>query len=120
VLLAACRTTGADLAGLGGEWQGLAPAMIWAGAESVVSTMWPLLDHPASARLDESIIESLERADDPVGALADVQRDQLRQWRASGRATSAELAGGLGRFADDHVPPLIWATFVIVGAGRAG
>jgi hypothetical protein len=119
VLLSTCRSSGADLAGLGGEWQGLAPAMIWAGAEVVVSTMWPLVDHPASARLDATIIGLLERAADPVGALAEVLRDQLREWRSSGRATSAELAGGFGRFADDHVPPLIWAAFVVVGAGRS-
>ena len=53
VLLATCHGSGADTAGRAGEWLGLAPALLFAGARMVVATAWPVLDHPVTAAIDE-------------------------------------------------------------------
>ena len=114
VLLATCHGSGADTAGRAGEWLGLAPALMFAGARLVVATAWPVLDHPVTATIDEELARALTTSPRPATALAHIQRAWLDRWRATGWRTSARAVGS----ADvpvDHASPLLWAAYVAVG-----
>ena len=101
VLLSGCSSAGAEASA---EWLGLAPAMLWAGADRVATT-WDLLDSVDTTALELAMIEAL-RGDDPVRELADIQRAHLDQWRGSNAETAC--------------PPVIFGAFagVSVCPGR--
>lgn len=102
VLLSGCSSAGAEASA---EWLGLAPAMLWAGADTVFATTWDLLDSVDTTALELAMIEAL-RGDDPVRELADIQRAHLDQWRGSNAETAC--------------PPVIFGAFagVSVCPGR--
>jgi tetratricopeptide (TPR) repeat protein len=99
VVLAGCSTSGADAAG-GGEWWGLAPAMLLSGARTVVATLWDVRDAPATTAFAAAVTAALRVHPNPAEAIAALQRDMLARWR---RAPDATLA------------PLYWAPWVVVG-----
>ncbi|MFN2567095.1 MAG: CHAT domain-containing protein [Gemmatimonadaceae bacterium] len=98
VVLSACRTalgagTLADVPA-GDDWTGLIGAFLFAGAESVVATLWPVEDR-ATARLMERFHSRLARGVSGVEALAQAQREAIR------------------RPATFH--PFYWAAFMLAG-----
>ena len=111
VLLLGCDTAGAATLGAGGEWMGLAPAFLWAGARVVVATLWPTLDHPESLKFEAALVDVLKREVDPASSLRVLQLEALQDWR---RMT---LAAGV-----DSVPagtPLVWAAYAAIGFAAA-
>ena len=88
VLLSGCSSAGAEASA---EWLGLAPAMLWVGADTVFATTWDLLDSVDTTALELAMIEAL-RGDDPVRELADIQRAHLDQWRGSNAEPLARLS----------------------------
>jgi CHAT domain-containing protein len=77
----------------------LARAFIQAGANSVISTLWPV-DDSYSLFLMQSLYRHLAATDDVASALAKAKQDLL------------------SKFGPD-TPPVYWAGFVILGNGRA-
>jgi tetratricopeptide (TPR) repeat protein len=107
VLLFGCDTSGASDLGAGGEWMGLAPAFLWAGARNVVATLWPTLDDPETLAFETALVDVLKRDPDPAASLRKLQLEALRMWRA-----------GSGSAGTDGVPqgsPLIWAAYAAIG-----
>lgn len=107
VLLFGCDTSGASDLGAGGEWLGLAPAFLWAGARNVVATLWPTLDDPETLAFETALVDALKRDPDPAVSLRKLQLDALRVWGAGTDSTGP-----------DGVPqgsPLIWAAYVAIG-----
>jgi CHAT domain-containing protein len=112
VLLAACATAGAEAAGPAGEWLGLAPATLWAGASVVVATSWPILDEGLTPELTARVAAMLATAADPARALRAIQLDMLGHWQA-GEATNR--ACGDQTPASTKASPIHWAPYVVVG-----
>jgi CHAT domain-containing protein len=112
VLLAACATAGAEAAGPAGEWLGLAPATLWAGASVVAATAWPILDEGLTPELTARLAAVLTTATDPARALRAIQLDMLRRWQP-GEATNC--ARGDQEPASRKVSPIHWAPYVVVG-----
>jgi tetratricopeptide (TPR) repeat protein/CHAT domain-containing protein len=112
VLLAACATAGAEAAGPAGEWLGLAPATLWAGASVVAATTWPILDEGLTPELTARVAAALTTAIDPARALRAIQLDMLRRWQ-QGEATNS--AYGNKEPATRKASPIHWAPFVVVG-----
>jgi tetratricopeptide (TPR) repeat protein len=111
VLLSGCDTAGLWASGAGGEWMGLAPAFLWAGARIVLATLWPTLDHPNSLNFETALIRALKHDADPATSLRALQLEELDCWR---QQTSMATA--------DEVPaasPLLWAAYVAVGFASA-
>lgn len=98
VLLATCSSSGA---GEGGEWLGLAPAALFAGARTVIATSWSVPDDPAVQACDHALSRLLRGEDQVALAVRDFQRDCLRASKGS-----------------RVVPPVVWAAYVVVEAGR--
>ena len=61
----------------GDDWVGLVQAFLFAGAENVVATLWPVQD-VATARFMERFYEGLARGQGEADALAEAQRTVLR------------------------------------------
>jgi tetratricopeptide (TPR) repeat protein len=81
VMLSGCTSSGAT-AGGAGEWLGLAPAALWAGARAVVATAWDLPDDPATVELESALLEATRRERDVPHAVRAVQLARLRRWRS--------------------------------------
>ncbi|MFC1661480.1 CHAT domain-containing protein [Gemmatimonadota bacterium] len=98
VVLSACETGIAS--GLrrevppGDDWIGLARAFLFAGAQSVLATLWPV-DDQATAGLMEDFYRGLERGHSKARSLADAQRAMLRD--------------------PGHQSPFYWAPFQLSG-----
>jgi hypothetical protein len=107
VSLQACDTS--DLAAsAGGEWLTLAPGFLAAGAHTVVTTQFPLIDTGGDPDTDP-LLQALIRGDDLRVAVRATQLAGLSRWRA--------LRGGNGLPALDDTP-LAWAPFAVCTAGR--
>jgi CHAT domain-containing protein/Tfp pilus assembly protein PilF len=78
----------------GDDWLGLVRAFLYAGAQSVVASLWPV-DDRATARLMEKFYEGLRDGRSKAGALADAQRSVLSE--------------------ADHADPFYWAAFQLTG-----
>jgi tetratricopeptide (TPR) repeat protein len=100
VLLAACESAGRPET-YGGEWMSLAPAMLWAGAESVLATCWALPDMAETDSLDSELVELVRRPGDVAKMLSYFQRRHLSSWRKRG-----------GRPGEPG--PLWWAAYVAI------
>jgi CHAT domain-containing protein len=98
VVLSACDTAVGPLQGQVGV-ANLARAFLQAGADSVVSTLWPVNDLH-SVYLMKALYKHLAAGDAAANALALAKRDMLRE---SGSDT----------------PPRFWAGFVLLGNGDA-
>ena len=93
VVLSACRTgRGRALAGEGVE--GLARAFFYAGARSIVATLWDVNDKPTT-RFMEAFYHHLSAGDSKAGALREAKLEVLRD-----KATAA---------------PRYWAAFILIG-----
>jgi hypothetical protein len=101
VVVLGCES--ADVTGaVGGEWLTLGPALLWAGADEALVTLFPLFDDaPAEQDLMALLVTG-------IGLRADVVRWQLEclaAWRSAGEAWYS---------------PLHWAGHSIVGVTRTG
>ena len=81
LVLSACQTglaagTLADVPA-GDDWVGLVQAFLFAGADNVVATLWPVQDL-ATARFMQRFYEGLARGQAEADALAEAQRGALR------------------------------------------
>lgn len=97
VVLSACQTAlasgqNADVPA-GDDWTGLVRAFLFAGADNVMATLWPIEDR-STARVIRAFYEH-NGADHPAASLARMQRAALRD-----PATAS---------------PAVWAPFVLVG-----
>lgn len=112
VLLSACDSLGAlssgqvvDRGGYGlesaGEWLGLVVGALFAGAEHVVSTSFPLLDDAVTTEMDQEIAAALGGGTPPSRALREVQLRHLEVWRSSA----------------SRRPPAVWQAYTYVGVG---
>ena len=80
VLLACCASASPPRSA---EWLGLAPAFLWAGAEAVLATLWPLADTPAACEIEHMLAEMVCAGHESVGgALRRVQLTLLDDWRS--------------------------------------
>jgi CHAT domain-containing protein/tetratricopeptide (TPR) repeat protein len=109
VVLSACRTGIGPISGDGVA--GLARAFFYAGAATVVSTLWDVADGPAS-QLVATFYQSLSRANSPskVDALRTAQLNLLRSLR-NGQVHVDTPFGKLTLPED----PILWAGFVLMG-----
>ena len=107
VVLSACGTGLGKVSGDGVA--GLARAFVYAGAPSVLATLWDLADEPA-ARLMPQFYRSLHRRPDKAQALRDAQLKFLRDLRSH----DVKVATPSGTVTlSEH--PVLWAGFVLVG-----
>jgi hypothetical protein len=113
-IVSACSSAGAHGAGAG-EWLGLSAAMLYAGANQVICTAWPIWDNPFTRQFDERLTSLTQRLADPAVALRELQLESLAEWRASdhdfGEKVDLRVIGRLPY-------PLIWAAFMSVGVAR--
>ncbi len=107
VVVAACTSSGLEPVA-GGEWLGLAPALLWAGADRVVATLWPLWDTPATDRFTASVVRRIAGGQPPPDALRDLMVTALDA-AASTETNPAPLD-------QQPTPSLIWASFVCIAA----
>ena len=78
----------------GDDWVGLVRSFLYAGARSVVASLWPV-DDRATALLMESFYAGLESGRSKAQSLADAQRAMLRE--------------------PEHANPFYWAAFQLTG-----
>jgi CHAT domain-containing protein/Tfp pilus assembly protein PilF len=101
VVLSACETgLGSGLrrdVPPGDDWVGLVRAFLYAGAHSVLASLWPV-DDRATATLMERFYTGLERGRSTARSLADAQRSMLRE--------------------PGHANPFYWAAFQLSGGGE--
>ncbi|MBO2463509.1 CHAT domain-containing protein [Actinomadura violacea] len=83
------------------EWLGIGAGMLMAGAQHVYCTLHLIRDLDDAVRINHALAHALATTHDPLRALRDVQREELRRWRAGDRAR-----------------PLSWQPYVYVGTGR--
>lgn len=107
VLLCGCDTSGAATVGAGGEWIGLAPAFLWAGARNVVATLWPTLDDHETLAFETALVDVLKRDRDPAVSLRNLQLEALCTWRAGG---SSVIKDGVPKGS-----PVVWAAYAAIG-----
>lgn len=118
VVLAACDTApGASVSDDG--WMGLTRAFQFAGAERVISALWPV-DDRATAGLMSAVHRRLAKGIEPARALAQAQRQMLlRAERVTDERTRG--VGGLalaGAQSRDQRQPYYWAGFHLYPAPR--
>jgi tetratricopeptide (TPR) repeat protein len=112
VSLQACDTS--DLASsAAGEWLSLAPAFLVAGARTVGTTQFPLVDVAADG---ESFLNALIAGSDLAEALREEQLAGLARWRSLNPSSLPPL--------EDMPPPLedtplAWAAHAVCSTGRA-
>jgi CHAT domain-containing protein/tetratricopeptide (TPR) repeat protein len=119
VVLSACDTgLGAELAGAG--LLGLTYAFQFAGARSVVASLWPVSDR-STAPLMRAFHERMRRGERPAQALREAQLELMSR----PIAPDARLAGGLRRLLRmprpedlplDASHPYYWAAFQLFGS----
>jgi tetratricopeptide (TPR) repeat protein len=110
VLLSACSAAGfgqtsQSVPGLDGEWLGVAAAVMQAGADEVVATLFDLVDSRGTARFEDRLASLLLTTPDAAAALRRTQIETLGEWRA--RPSYPE-----------NVAPLIWAAYACLGGPR--
>jgi hypothetical protein len=103
VLLSACSTSGYGgtterIPGLAGEWLGVAAAVLHAGANEVVATLFDVLDVRTTAKFERRLVALLRSTPDAASAVRQAQVEALSEWRHSRR-----------------LPPLIWAPYACLG-----
>lgn len=98
-----CVILGCDGSGgtVGEEWTGIATALIWAGAEWVITSTWPTIEDPYTAACDSELIAAVQ-AMGPRAGLWSWQRGLLERWRQQPE--------------DSACSPYRWAGTVVCGA----
>jgi tetratricopeptide (TPR) repeat protein len=99
VTLSACETGRASIGG-GDEVMGLGRGFLYAGAASLLATLWKV-DDASSAELMELFYQALLSGYSKAAALACAQRAFLQRARASGHAY--------------YLHPYFWAAFQLIG-----
>ena len=99
VTLSACETGRASIGG-GDEVIGLGRGFLYAGAASLLPTLWKV-DDASSAELMEIFYQALLSGYTKAAALASAQRSFLQRTRSSGRSY--------------HLHPYFWAAFQLIG-----
>ena len=107
VVLSACRTALGKVSGDG--MLGLTRAFFYAGANSVVATLWDVADEPTSLLIAD-FYKNLRKGQDKSSALRSAQLHVLRELRAK-RLKIDSPAGPLTLPED----PVFWAGFVLQG-----
>lgn len=107
VVLSACRSGLGQVSGDG--IAGLTRAFFYAGAQSVVATLWDVADEPTSALLRD-FYRSLRGGAEKSRALRSAQLSMLRRLRA-GQVKVETMAGPATL--PEH--PVFWASFVLQG-----
>ena len=107
VVLSSCRSGGGKLTGEG--IAALARAFLYAGAPSLIVSLWDVPDQPAN-RLLPGFYASWLHGSDKIDALRAAQLHLLRELRA-GRVKVRTPAGDL--VLPEH--PVLWAGFVLLG-----
>jgi CHAT domain-containing protein/tetratricopeptide (TPR) repeat protein len=108
VVLSACRTARGQVTGDG--VLGLSRAFLYAGAPSLMATLWDVYDDAGAQLLPVFYTEWAKRPDKAV-ALQQAQIDLIRRLRAG----AIKVATPAGEFVvPEH--PAFWAGFVLVGA----
>jgi CHAT domain-containing protein len=97
-VLSACNTAVGRLQGQVGV-ANLSRALLQSGADSVISTLWPV-DDVHSLFLMKSFYRHLSAGDSAATALASAKRDMLRE-------------------VGNTVSPMSWAGFILIGNGDA-
>ncbi|MGQ4331774.1 CHAT domain-containing protein [Streptomyces hayashii] len=82
------------------EWLGFGSALMFAGADHVICTLYPVYPVGQLNDIAHSLAERLVAGDSPADALRDVQLAELNRWRGTGE----------GR-------PFLWQAFVYAGVG---
>jgi CHAT domain-containing protein len=134
VVLSGCDT-GRGATTLGGDLVGLTRALLQAGVEQVVVSLWPVDDHVAAVTMDR-FYRCLAQGYPPASALASAQRQvyELSDDDIAGRYASLTGRGRAAprrrgqidlppEFADDEMLPepldgraeRYWAPFILVG-----
>jgi hypothetical protein len=114
VVLSACSTWGDEGAA---DWLGLAPGLMWNGAQHVVATLWPVLDSPDSAAHHRDLVSALVDAGhrSPVEVVRELQLAELARQRQTRpphvryRVRPEDLHGFASGFD--------WASYAVVTAG---
>lgn len=108
VSLQACDTS--DLAAAGsGEWLGLAPAFVAAGASAVLTTQFPLIDAPVDP--DDELLVGMRAGRDLLETIRSLQIAALGRWREH------VDRGAPPRSLSDA--PMIWGAYAVCAAGRS-
>jgi hypothetical protein len=92
VVLAGCSSLSASHIG-GGEWWGLATALLWQGSKHVVGSIWDVLPTTATQEFVADIADALRRSDDSPMALRQVQLQHRERWTRTGTSRPYEWAG---------------------------
>ena len=113
VLLSACSaagfgTTTQTAAGLDGEWLGVAAAVLQAGADEVIATLFELIEGRGTAKFEGRLVNLLVSTPDAAAALRQAQVEALGEWRAG-----EWRAGRTNPLAAKS--PLIWAAYACLG-----
>ena len=111
VLLSACSAAGfgeitQTVAGLDGEWLGVAAAVLQAGADEVIATLFDLIDSSGTTKFENRLVNLLMSTPDAAAALRQAQVEALGEWRAGRTNLRAKT-------------PLIWAAFACLGGRQA-
>lgn len=112
VLLSACSASGfgqtnQTAPGLDGEWLGVAAAVLQAGADEVIATLFDLIDVKGTARFENRLVALLMSTPDAAAALRTVQIEFLNGWRVKRTDLRA-------------MSPLIWAAYACLGGQSNG
>lgn len=108
VTLSACNTGLGRISGEGVV--GLSRAFIYAGAASVLVSLWPVADAVAGAQMERFYQGVIATHGNKASALASAQREVIRQLR------EGRIASPGGRTLEEH--PVWWAPFVLIGEPR--
>lgn len=111
VLLSACSASGfgqtnQTAPGLDGEWLGVAAAVLQAGADEVIATLFDLIDLRGTARFENRLVALLMSMPDAAAALRTAQIEFLNEWRVNPYLRA--------------MPPLIWAAYACLGGQSSG
>jgi tetratricopeptide (TPR) repeat protein len=111
VLMLCCSSAGADVSPHG-EWTGFGPALLWAGADCVVATSWPMLPIDTAIEVANTLVNAMAGDEDPAAALRREQRRWLARWRST-----PPLAPD-APWPPRHPAPYLWALYVVLGVTR--
>lgn len=96
-MLVGCDTMGAAI---GSEWTTLSTALLWAGANYVITTLWPVFDSMAATTFENELAELLLSENDPAESLRRLQLERLEVWRSENGIASDRA-------------PYMWAAYTL-------
>jgi CHAT domain-containing protein len=105
VVMSACYSGLGDRSPLpGDDLFGLQRALLHSGTKTIVSGLWDVFDGTAPI-LMHNFFTRISKEEESASALANAQRDFLKQWRATGKQ-------------EPFLHPYFWAVFTITGDQR--